>query len=80
MPNQSFYKYKITNRETGEVKHFVKYPELKGFCDIPRTTLYRIFAGESAPKKWCDEFYFEQVRLPKFNLICYDAATSTLLI
>tara|TARA_R110000823_G_scaffold207375_4_gene337963 strand:+ start:96 stop:302 length:207 start_codon:yes stop_codon:yes gene_type:complete len=62
--NITFYKYKITNKETLEEKLFFKYGEIKEYCKIPRSTLYKIFNG-AKPLNWCDKFDFKQVRIPR---------------
>jgi len=60
----TFYKYRVINKKTDEEKYFFKYEGLKEFTGCPRSTLYRIFKGE-CDSKWCRDFYFEKVRLPR---------------
>ena len=62
--NITFYKYKITNLESGESKLFFKYSDILPFCRIPRSTLYKIFNGVR-PLDWCDKYEFSQVRIPR---------------
>lgn len=63
------YKYKITHLESKETKLFIKYNEMKDFCPIPRSTLYKILDGKKS--KWCKEYKVEAVRLPSITRIVY---------
>ncbi len=68
--NQShttYYKYRVINKKTEEEKYFFKYDELKKYTGCPRSTLYRIFKGD-CESKWCRDYYFETVRLPRLQL------------
>jgi predicted transcriptional regulator len=62
--NITFYKYRITNRDTKECKLCFQYEDVKKFSNIPRSTLYRIFNGESK-NKYLKKFKFEKVRIPR---------------
>lgn len=62
--NITYYKFKIINKEQKETKLFYQYNELKEYCGIPRSTLYKIFNGQT-PKRWCDRYTFEKVKLPR---------------
>ena len=63
----TYYKYRVINKKTNEEKYFFKYGELKEYTGCPRSTLYRIFKGD-CESKWCKDFYFEKVRLPRLQL------------
>ena len=65
--HQTFYKYKITRKEDNDIKLFFKYEELKEYCGIPRSTLYKVFNG-ATPQSWCSKYTFEKVRLPRHQL------------
>ena len=65
--NQTYYKYKVVRKDDNETKLFFKYNELKEYCGVPRSTLYKIFEG-CEPKRWCSKYIFEQVRLPRHQL------------
>ncbi len=64
--NITFYKYRITNLETKECKLCFQYEDVKDFSHIPRSTLYRIFNGETK-NKYLKKFKFEKVRIPREN-------------
>ncbi len=63
----TYFKYRVINKKTEEEKYFFKFNELKEYTGCPRSTLYRIFKGE-CESKWCRDFYFEKVRLPRLQL------------
>jgi len=65
--HQTYYKYKITRKEDNETKLFFKYNELKEYCGIPRSTLYKIFNG-AKPTSWVSRYTFEKVKLPRFQV------------
>lgn len=62
--NITFFKYRVTNKESGESKLFFKFSEIDEFCRIPRSTLYKIFNGSDS-SDWLKQFTFEQVRIPR---------------
>ena len=64
MNKVTYYKFKVTNKEANETKLFYHYNELKDYCGVPRSTLYRIFNGET-PNRWCKQYTFEKVKLPR---------------
>jgi hypothetical protein len=64
---QTFYKYQIYNKETDETKLFFKYQEVKDYCGIARSTMYKIFNGQ-LPSKW-SKYIFSKVRLPRHNIV-----------
>ena len=64
MSNITYYKFKVINKETHETKLFYHYKELKEYCGIPRSTLYKIFNG-AKPKSWCSTYTFEKIKLPR---------------
>ena len=61
--NITFYKYRITDNETKECRLCFQYDEVKKFTNIPRSTMYRIFNGETKKK-----YIFEKVRIPREDL------------
>jgi len=67
MNNQTFYKYQLYNKETDETKLFFKYQEVKDYCGIARSTMYKIFNGQT-PSKWSN-YIFSKVRLPRHNIV-----------
>ena len=75
--NQTYYKYKITRTEDNDIKLCFKYEDVKEYCGIPRSTLYKVFNG-ATPKLWCKKYTFEKVRLPRHQLreIEYDIQPS----
>ena len=62
--NITFYKYRVTKKESGESKLFFKYGDIAEFCRVPRSTLYKIFNGQTT-SEWLEKFKFEQVRIPR---------------
>ena len=70
--HQTFYKFKVTRKEDNESKLFFQYKQLKEYCGIPRSTLYKIFDGSSKPNSWCSRYIFEKVRLPRQQLTTID--------
>ena len=76
---QTYYKYRIINKKTDEEKYFYKYEEVKEYTNCPRSTLYRIFKGD-CESKWCRDFYFEQVRLPRHHITPIDYVSKNLPI
>lgn len=62
--NITFYKYRVTNRETKECRLCFKYEDVKKFTNIPRSTMYRIFNGENK-NKYLKQYSFEKVRIPR---------------
>lgn len=64
---QTFYKYQIYNKETDETKLFFKYQEVKDYCGIARSTMYKIFNGQ-VPSKW-SKYIFSKVRLPRHTIV-----------
>lgn len=73
----TYFKYRVINKKTDEEKYFFKFNELKEYTGCPRSTLYRIFKGE-CESKWCRDFYFEQVRLPRHQVITIDYCSKDL--
>lgn len=73
----TYFKYRVINKKTDEEKYFFKFNELKEYTGCPRSTLYRIFKGE-CESKWCRDFYFEQVRLPRHQVITIDYSSKDL--
>tara|TARA_R110001599_G_scaffold241544_1_gene441236 strand:- start:495 stop:707 length:213 start_codon:yes stop_codon:yes gene_type:complete len=65
MINQQYFKYHIYNKETKENKFFIKYEEVREYCNISRPILYKIFNG-ATPREWVNSYEFKQVRLPKY--------------
>ena len=62
--NITFYKYRITDNETKECRLCFQYDEVKKFTNITRSTMYRIFNGETK-NKYLNKFKFEKVRIPR---------------
>jgi len=65
--HQTYYKFKVTRKSDNETHLFFKFNELKEYCGIPRSTLYKIFKG-SKPNTWVSRYTFEQIRLPRHTL------------
>tara|TARA_R110002073_G_scaffold99523_2_gene227355 strand:- start:2559 stop:2774 length:216 start_codon:yes stop_codon:yes gene_type:complete len=65
--NITFYKYRITNRETKECRLCFQYEDVKKFTNIPRSTMYRVFRGENK-NKYIKKYIFEKVRIPREDL------------
>lgn len=62
--NITFYKYRVTNKQTNECKLCFKYEEVKDYTGIPRSTLYRVFNGEKK-NKYIKTYMFEKIRIPR---------------
>ncbi len=62
--NITFYKYRITNNDTKECKLCFQFKDVKEYTGIPRSTLHRIFNGESK-NKYLEKFKFEKIRIPR---------------
>ena len=73
----TYFKYRVINKKTDEEKYFFKYPELQAYTGCPRSTLYRIFKGD-CESKWCRDYYFEKVRLPRHQLQVIDYVSQDL--
>ena len=63
----TFYKFRITNRKTHECRLCFNYKEVKEYCGIPRSTLYRTLNGEKK-NKYLNNFIFEKIRIPREDL------------
>tara|TARA_R110000824_G_scaffold364462_2_gene552823 strand:+ start:832 stop:1041 length:210 start_codon:yes stop_codon:yes gene_type:complete len=68
--NITFYKYRVTHRESKECRLCFTYADVNKFTNIPRSTMYRIFNGEKK-NKYMDTYIFEKVRIPREHIERY---------